>query len=74
MDYIDRYLDRQDRNYAEAEFSTGWRTANAGKAWTVNGGIGLLYEDAIGQHVRLATPAEAAGVRTYWEQAGYIRR
>ena len=46
----------------------GYEKAQAGEAWTCNGGIGILDTDEIGQHVRLASTDEAIGVLAYWEQ------
>ena len=58
----------------DADFDAGWQAADASEAWTANGGIAIMDEDAIGRHARLANPQEAAGVRAYWQQMGYARR
>jgi len=70
MDYqLDTYLDSLDACYNENEFVAGWDAAHEGRAWTCNGGIGV----SDGTAVSLVEGACEAGVRAYWEHAGYTR-
>ena len=58
-------IETEDRDEAAA-MTYGWFMAQAGEAWTVNGGIGIREDGA----VRLATVGEDKGVRQYWQAAG----
>ena len=59
---------------SDPDFDAGWQAADANEAWTANGGIAIMDEDALGRHARLANSQEAAGVQAYWQQKGYARR
>ena len=59
---------------SDPDFDAGWLAADANEAWTANGGIAIMDEDATGRYARLAKPQEAAGVREYWAAKGYARR
>ena len=63
---LDAYLDQQDAAYDDYEFDAGWLAADEGRAWTVNGGIGI-YD---GETVEVVNGACAQGVREYWQWAG----
>ena len=58
-------IETEDRDEAAA-MTYGFLIAQAGEAWTVNGGIGIREDGA----VRLATVDEDKGVRAYWQAAG----